>query len=1210
MPCLRQIQRSATVTFAPHANLIATGSVSGAVDASFSTDSTLQIYSVNFASQETEPPQCGGSVTVSETFERLTWGASALDPTRYPMGLIAGGLSDGFIGIWDPAVILRAETGSKNVEGALVAKLEGHTGPIRGLDWNGLESTQLASGALDGECLIWDLSDLDHPSSTKLGGLGAQQRSGSTRPEMGPVAWNPRFAKILATGLSNGTVVIWDLKGSKPKPVVTLRNPSGPHRVNALTWSPEDSWTLATASDSDSSPDVQLWDLRNSGEPKAALRGHGAGVLALSWCHQDGTYLLSSAKDNRTIIWDSIDLEVVAELPRSGNWNFAVQWSPRIPGVFATASFDGKVSMYNLQTCELPDSAAAGRGDFASLLSTASTRGPPKPLRKAPAWLLRPVSAALGFGGKLVSVVQSPVPKEGVCLPRTFKAATVEIKQVVAEQALVLASEQFEEAARGDSAALLEYCARKAESCHGSEAETWSFLRIMFHGQPIAELLKLLGFEDMLPSEPAPPETTDGGPLTDAMGHLSTNNDANDFAQAISAPEDETATGQPSEANEDFLSNLGGNHGPDILSSLRSNDRGGGVSGTATEEDESPRVGTAVCAPGPQEDRIQRALYAGNFTSAVNIALEADRFADAMAIAALPGAPEGLWERSQKRFMEAVPRPYMVIAKCIRDSDFRAIVSSRPLSAWRETMAIVATYTGTDTFSLLLRSLADKLWKRGNRHPATLCWVVAGAVDEAVAAWTLDTKGAASSVETLQALMERTVIFGVAAGAEGAAPAAGELMSRYASILAAQGRLATALQYLDLAPGNDASDTAVLRDRIYQAGGPSLAATSAPPAFPFDVEDITALPSDEQLSSFSGGGNGGEHWGVPPPAPPLHPGPPSSSAFAVEPQGGARAGGGQPGGGFAGRSSFQPQQQAMPPPPHQGFRSTPPPPPAPFVPQTTMQPSRPQPPAVTYTPEPPKKASNFAHSVAAYIAPQQQQQQNQQQQQQPQYRQAPPPQSFAASRQASVAAAPVAAAAYRQPGPPPAQQQQYQQGLGRMPAAPVSPQGASLSNGSSFGGGGGGGRGGPAQQQPPPLGHSQAYQAGYQAPPPPPAAPTGPPPTCNLSNVDTKQVAPEMKGVESAIRRLFEVCSAAAPNKAREMADNSKRLGGLLWRMNIGDFSPRVTDHLKQLGAALNANDIAGATAIQLKLTTDDWDECCNWLTALKRVLKLRSTLG
>lgn len=30
--------------------------------------------------------------------------------------------------------------------------------------------------------------------------------------------------------------------------------------------------------------------------------------------------------------------------------------------------------------------------------------------------------------------------------------------------------------------------------------------------------------------------------------------------------------------------------------------------------------------------------------------------------------------------------------------------------------------------------------------------------------------------------------------------------------------------------------------------------------------------------------------------------------------------------------------------------------------------------------------------------------------------------------------------------------------------------------------------------------------------------------------------------------------------------------------------------------------------AVQLKLTTDDWDECQGWLTALKRLLKLRGT--
>lgn len=32
--------------------------------------------------------------------------------------------------------------------------------------------------------------------------------------------------------------------------------------------------------------------------------GHAKGVLGMSWCPQDATFLLSSAKDNRTICWD------------------------------------------------------------------------------------------------------------------------------------------------------------------------------------------------------------------------------------------------------------------------------------------------------------------------------------------------------------------------------------------------------------------------------------------------------------------------------------------------------------------------------------------------------------------------------------------------------------------------------------------------------------------------------------------------------------------------------------------------------------------------------------------------------------------------------------------------------------------------------------------------------------------------------------------
>ncbi len=41
---------------------------------------------------------------------------------------------------------------------------------------------------------------------------------------------------------------------------------------------------------------------------------------------------------------------------------------------------------------------------------------------------------------------------------------------------------------------------------------------------------------------------------------------------------------------------------------------------------------------------------------------------------------------------------------------------------------------------------------------------------------------------------------------------------------------------------------------------------------------------------------------------------------------------------------------------------------------------------------------------------------------------------------------------------------------------------------------------------------------------------------------------------------------------------------GLLWRLNADEVSARVAGHLHSLGAALSHNDIAGATAIQVRL--------------------------
>lgn len=97
--------------------------------------------------------------------------------------------------------------------------------------------------------------------------------------------------------------------------------------------------------------------------PDCALVGHAAcifdhlvvthlqGVLAMSWSGHDAGLLLSSAKDNRTILWDVATGETLGELSAGNNWDFDVLWSPSNPGVFATSSYgagegnSGKVSL-------------------------------------------------------------------------------------------------------------------------------------------------------------------------------------------------------------------------------------------------------------------------------------------------------------------------------------------------------------------------------------------------------------------------------------------------------------------------------------------------------------------------------------------------------------------------------------------------------------------------------------------------------------------------------------------------------------------------------------------------------------------------------------------------------------------------------------------------------------------------------------------------
>ncbi|XP_066391819.1 uncharacterized protein [Miscanthus floridulus] len=94
-------------------------------------------------------------------FNRLSWSRpGAVEGDSFALGLLAGGLSDGSVAVWNPLSMISSEG---KAEDAMVARLEKHTGPVCGLEFSELTPNRLGSGAEHGELCIWDLKNPVEP---------------------------------------------------------------------------------------------------------------------------------------------------------------------------------------------------------------------------------------------------------------------------------------------------------------------------------------------------------------------------------------------------------------------------------------------------------------------------------------------------------------------------------------------------------------------------------------------------------------------------------------------------------------------------------------------------------------------------------------------------------------------------------------------------------------------------------------------------------------------------------------------------------------------------------------------------------------------------------------------------------------------------------------------------------------------------------------
>jgi protein transport protein SEC31 len=1044
------------------------------------------------------------------------------------------------------------------------------------------------------------------------------------------LAWNRKVQHILGTTTAGGTVVVWDLK--KQRPVISFKDPNGRRRCSAVAWNPEVATQLVVASDDDMSPALQLWDLRNSVSPLMELHGHTKGVLALSWCPQDASLLLSSSKDNRVIVWDVPTGQPHSEMPPAANWKFDVQWAPgKAAGVFGGATFEGKVTLDKLASCQAP--AADPMTGYQ----------PPRSM-KAPAWMKRPAGATFGFGGKLVKISNS---KRQLPTGEIGETATIEVTQVSVDTSTPDISPEFEQVIRSaDRDALRTLCeTRAAQSTDPKDAETWGFLQTHFEADGRHHLLAKLGFADALPKSEMPAvedeqqhhDHTAPAITSDGLAALSLEQQAYAAASQAAATHvlggpQVTAAGQhddgsgffaqsPVDGSGNFFDNL--NTPRDSLGAMSPTGLAGGgalateTTAAATQSPKAEQVDKPIVdgPPGEGEQEVHTALLVGNYQGAVDACLRLRRYADALVAASLVGGET--WDKARKEFMYAHPRPFMRVVHAVLSGDWEAFVNARPATAWRETLAALLTSAPYDQFEPLVASLASKLSSAGILHAATLCYVCSGDVEAAVRMWSRVAGGADSSPAAREAVMEKAVVLGLGVDKAGASSALGDLLARQAESLASNGRLSAAYDLLTLVPGDASTGAAVLRDRLFRSGGVPQAAT-APPPFPFgqeaSIHASTSTTATTTASTSMGYGAAkpmaATTYGAPPPAQPQQ----QQQSFYQN--GGASAYGMQASAPPPVAAPYQPQQQQpavfQPSQPASGYGAPPTSLSAPPLPTQAYAPAAPPPPPKVAAAPPATVFQHTHHNVPPPSGPS------------PRAQSAgPPPTVFQPSAAPPTAAPPShppvgvpppAASAFHPSAPPPLTIPSPHPTYSHQ-QIPPSP-------------GGGGSVMAPTPQAPPPTVYqpaqpaqpaAQMYGGGMggmmsaptpmAATPAPPSAPRGPPANITIATADTSSVPAELRPVATSLVNLYQACESFAgshPAKRRELDDASKKLGALLWKLSEGEISPSVAGKLQQMCGALDMGDFATVGHIQVQLTTSDWDECAAWLTALKRLVKLR----
>jgi protein transport protein SEC31 len=577
------------------------------------------------------------------------------------------------------------------------------------------------------------------------------------------------------------------------------------------------------------------------------------------------------------VAWNPVTGAVIGDIHRSSHWAFDAQFCTRNPDLVCVASYDGKVTLHSLQGSQssqdgVSTAATASSFDPFSMNNVNKSHESSFSLKQPPKWLRRPVGCAWGFGNRLVtfSHTQSPDGR--------FQRS-VQLKSIAADGTFFNRAHALD-IVKGNSSteALIEYCKNMASTAgtvvSEKDKEVWRFLAIMFETGARSQVLDFLGFD-----------TKDiGGKLSELLNKLKLagNPHGNHLDDNT-----ENEIAEP-EAAVSFAPSL------DTPFKLYRNDQG--------EESDIDTL-------------LTRSILLGDFKTAVEICLGADRLDDAFMFAVCGG--NELLSTVQQEYIRKhqKDKSYARILQNILKGELNDIVDhvqvDGPDNDWKDVLALICTYAKTEDLSALIGGLGRRLesltipgstssiktsdWKtrEEKKFAALLCYLGSGDLEKVLELWTIreaeeekllknlgdaakGTKLPSQSSHSLalQSLIEKIQIYRQAIGFVDSdlstSPLDGhykldvlyQKYIEYANAVANQGLVDVAWKILQLIPyGYKAPERhsgskvivnlEVLKDRIFNSGR-VYADLSLKPEFPYEFLDIAHPPNPEPIHQNMG----------------------------------------------------------------------------------------------------------------------------------------------------------------------------------------------------------------------------------------------------------------------------------------------------------------------------------------------------------------------